>query len=452
MSVPYCIVIVSHVYYTRQPVELTDIRGIRLSLNMNEFSMEDLTAHPASMSRSLRAENFDYDDVFYYFLASLGLLLLCFWTRSRVPGSEFHIWERRRAELRELEARTERMSNPEYRMNLILKAIVIKKIVQEVSGQLLLGDDDGVDASHSTTSGSHSIDSMDENTCVICLDPFRVGDVVAWSSMLLDPNEPDACSHVFHKDCLLSYFMHGPTHDSCPYCRSPVVKEAAEAGNNPELSLGSARTAAVDESGRGINSAFVIMHGLVSRVRRASASVIGQSINTSRNVDNEAELGNNFRCSSPPLTLQKSVISMEESQSLTELVPLPALRRRPRSSSFSSLPEDPGLPFPPGSPVQLRKTVSDFAALGSVSFHGPPRPHRFGQPPPMLPYPSYLRMSSFGSIGSEGRDVSESTITEEEEEDEEEDLILRPVSPLTLDMSESEVMDETEFHSDRDIV
>ena len=46
--------------------------------------------------------------------------------------------------------------------------------------------------------------------------------------------------------------------------------------------------------------------------------------------------------------------------------------------------------------------------------------------------------------------MSESTINEEGEEEEEEDVLLRPVSPLTLDMSESDVLDETEFHSDHD--
>ena len=426
----------------------------------NNFALEKLpteaflTAHPVSMSRTLRAEHFDYDDAFYYFLAILGLLLLCFWSRSRVPGSEFHIWERRRAELRELEARTERMSNPEYRMNLILKAIIVKKIIQEKGTQLILGDDDGTDDSHSAASGSHhSIDSMDENanTCVICIDSFRVGDVVAWSSMLMDPAEPEACNHVFHKECLLAWLMHGPTHDACPYCRSPIVKENVDAGSkSSDQGSSSSRTAGLDDSGRSVNSAFVIMHGLVSRVRRAaSASVIGQSINT-RNRNEDVEMGNRRRASAPPAALEQTALSMEESQSLTEQVPLPALRRRQRSSSSSSLPEEAGQGIPPGSPVQLRKTVSDISSLPSASFHGPPRPRRFGQgPAPMLPYPVYLRMSSFGSLGSGGRDVSESTIREEGEE-EEEDLILRPVSPLTLDMSESDVLDETEFHSDHD--
>lgn len=407
--------------------------------------MEALSIHSDSTSRILRVEHFDYDDLLYYVLALVGLVLICFWSRSRVPGSEFHVWERRRAQLQELEARTERMSNPEYRLNLILNAIVIKKIIQEKAGQLLLGDDDGAQDSLSANSSSHSIDSMDENanTCAICLESFHVGDVVAWSRILLDPNEPDACSHVFHKECLLSWLMHGPTHDACPSCRSPIVKESEVGGKGEQTECSSSSS----DSVRGANSVFVIMHGLVSRIRRVSASMIGENIPTTRDDSSDGtdtDGGCPRKTSAQPSTLQSSMRLTEEGR--VELVPLrTALRRRPFTSSSSSLPDD-SIPqsIDPGSPVSLRRIVSDIPSLLSATFHGPPRPSRFGQAP-MLPYPSYMRKtSSFGSISSGDRDVSESTIAEEEE------LIVRPVSPLTVEMSESEMLDETEFHSDQD--
>jgi hypothetical protein len=45
--------------------------------------------------------------------------------------------------------------------------------------------------------------------CSICLEEFRNGD-----EMCASPNQ--ACSHVFHRDCILDWLL---THEICPICR-----------------------------------------------------------------------------------------------------------------------------------------------------------------------------------------------------------------------------------------
>jgi Zinc finger, C3HC4 type (RING finger) len=101
----------------------------------------------------------------------------------------------------------------------------------------------------------------DPNSCMICLDPFRQGDVVAWSRVLANPaiankvaispdNKGDnvapsdnldfstqpaepanvpteapqelRCRHVFHHDCIVSWLL-DTTHDDCPCCRTRIL-------------------------------------------------------------------------------------------------------------------------------------------------------------------------------------------------------------------------------------
>mmetsp|Transcript_452 Transcript_452/g.658 ORF Transcript_452/g.658 Transcript_452/m.658 type:complete len:203 (-) Transcript_452:186-794(-) len=49
-------------------------------------------------------------------------------------------------------------------------------------------------------------DTMNSNTCSICIDKFQEGDGVIIS----------ACSHVFHRDCVLEWLQ---KKDECPMCR-----------------------------------------------------------------------------------------------------------------------------------------------------------------------------------------------------------------------------------------
>lgn len=39
-----------------------------------------------------------------------------------------------------------------------------------------------------------------DTSCCICLEPYKIRDVISWSS---NP----ACSHVFHQDCIINWFM-----------------------------------------------------------------------------------------------------------------------------------------------------------------------------------------------------------------------------------------------------
>lgn len=50
--------------------------------------------------------------------------------------------------------------------------------------------------------------------CSICLLDFKVNDTVAYS-------DNDECNHVYHKGCIIPWFMKGNT--SCPYCRRDFI-------------------------------------------------------------------------------------------------------------------------------------------------------------------------------------------------------------------------------------
>jgi hypothetical protein len=57
--------------------------------------------------------------------------------------------------------------------------------------------------------------TCDANTCSVCLEPFSVGNEVAWSKEL-------KCRHCFHSDCLIPWLM---KHAGCPVCRSAILKK-----------------------------------------------------------------------------------------------------------------------------------------------------------------------------------------------------------------------------------
>ena len=51
-------------------------------------------------------------------------------------------------------------------------------------------------------------------SCPICLEPYKVGDDIAWS-------KNEACVHAFHLDCIMDWLMMG--HDDCPLCRQDYL-------------------------------------------------------------------------------------------------------------------------------------------------------------------------------------------------------------------------------------
>ena len=349
-------------------------------------------------------------DALYYALSILAMVLFCFCSRSRIPDERFRLAAaERRARFLERQERRVRMQQPEYREELVTKALIIKRVIEEKDGQLTLGDDevDGDDAS--SGEGSLSIDSTDDdiNTCVVCLEPFRVGDVVAWSRT--QPQDPEAmiCNHVFHRDCIVSWLSQ-PMHDDCPSCRAQIVREDGE--EDDELSQGT------DTEGYAA-SAFIIMHGLVSRAKRASYSLIGQ------NVDLEEEIpdfDSNHTCHPkvPPSPMRR-VFSLEgPSQVRRRSV---ALRRRPSDRSMSSqsisLVDGSDLSdLSPGShrsirhqlsPQMLRRVVSDLAQVPLVPLA---RSSSVGQQVPLsLP----VRDQDYQS--AESHDFSEHSLGEEED-------------------------------------
>lgn len=147
-------------------------------------------------------------DYFYYALSISALIVFCFCSRSRIPDERFRIAAaERRARWLESQEHKDRMVDADYRAGLVKKGIVVKKVIDEKDGQLTLGDyhytyneeedHDSNNDDDSSGGGSISIDSNDENvsTCVICLEAFRVGDVVAWSRTLLEATEEETCNH-----------------------------------------------------------------------------------------------------------------------------------------------------------------------------------------------------------------------------------------------------------------
>lgn len=51
------------------------------------------------------------------------------------------------------------------------------------------------------------------NCCAICLDPYKVDDIIVWSS------SPD-CRHVFHQECLVEGLSRARSSEApCPCCR-----------------------------------------------------------------------------------------------------------------------------------------------------------------------------------------------------------------------------------------
>jgi Zinc finger, C3HC4 type (RING finger) len=66
-----------------------------------------------------------------------------------------------------------------------------------------------------------SQESDESCCCAICLEPYQVGDIVAWS------RHSDTCFHAFHQDCIIPW-LQDIRHDDCPSCRAVLLKESTE--------------------------------------------------------------------------------------------------------------------------------------------------------------------------------------------------------------------------------
>ena len=370
-------------------------------------------------------------EIFYYFLALVAIFLCCRCSRSRVPDQRFiaAAMERRARWLQRQEIK-DRMSDPEYRMRLVLRGLVMKRIIDQRDWTLTLGDDEEGIQTDDRSETSLSIDSTDEkiSTCAICLEPFRVGDIVGLNRTLFDEesDEAEECNHAFHKECIVAWLMQS-THDGCPSCRTLIVRETEEDKAQAESSnIGEVAEIAEKEGPKEIlepqpSFVLVIMHGLVARVRRAGLSLIGQDISSlTPTTKYDMEVGSTPP-ETPPSPLRR-VYSLEG----TALRHRPFRMRRQRSSGSLGKVADPSQgvllplvleePEAEEKPINLRRVASDFTC---GKFRPPSASDKFSQSRHPLPFRP-RGMSSIHFRRTDGLDLptfdcSEHSICSEDE-------------------------------------
>ena len=158
-------------------------------------------------------------------------------------------------------------------------------------GNFTLGD---VDPDGNSVGERMSCSTAEEDhysACVICLEPFRVGDRVTWSKEM-------ECQHVFHKDCIVEW-LQNPKHDDCPSCRCNIIHSDDVSIDDPlqddredEEAADACQDQVNDHEATSANIAFVIINGLVSQARRTSCALIGSSV--------EMDQDNMPECKRPP--------------------------------------------------------------------------------------------------------------------------------------------------------
>jgi hypothetical protein len=224
-------------------------------------------------------------------LLSLGwavLLLYCAFRIRQAPSQDHwrgqEVRERARRNLhRRRELREKQQQSPEDRQALVSSSLRTKRVLaQDEDGNMTLGNISSDEAipkkknSFPAAPVSHDDEDQDEHACVICLEPFQVGDVVSWSRF------SESCHHVFHTDCIQPW-LEDKRHDDCPSCRSTLIVNHKEEESNTTTTTPTTTTQKDeenqiydndrndDEDETEEDSFFVIVHGLISRAaQRAS--------------------------------------------------------------------------------------------------------------------------------------------------------------------------------------
>ena len=117
--------------------------------------------------------------------------------------------------------------------------------------------------------------------CSICLEPYRVGDVVAWTARPPQQEDDTACLHVFHHACILEWLAN-PKKNDCPTCRAKILWDRSEEENDEEEDDKGDDDDDGNENednhdGSVNSSVFCVMHGLIARARRTSNKFMGSS-------------------------------------------------------------------------------------------------------------------------------------------------------------------------------
>jgi Ring finger domain len=215
-----------------------------------------------------------------------------------------------------------------YRLKRIGKSLTVQQVARvEKSGQVQLedvrvethqsvlneaGENANEDVSYSScaaqyedakeSSTSACSETNNENLvacCCICLEPYVVGDVVAWSN-----SSNEDCLHVFHKDCIELWLVN-PKHKDCPSCRSVILQEVVpddvsvdsesdEDDVERQGRIESDNGANKDDAQNDLNSSttsavYYIMHGLISRANQVKYNLIGQTISFDSDDDGDAD-------------------------------------------------------------------------------------------------------------------------------------------------------------------